>query len=100
MAESTQDPTVAKTYLDDWTKELASAAKDLGLPELTIATATVTADGGASVVNSDALASGVLFQLDASGVTEVPSNITTTTSVTLSNGDTDVRRHLIEIRET
>lgn len=99
MAETTQDPSAVKTYLDDWTDDLDKAAKVLGLPSLTITAATVTADGGATVPSKTVINTGVIFKLEASGVAS-PGNITTTTSVTLSNGDTDVRRHLIEIRPT
>lgn len=100
MAETTQDPGAEKTYLDDWTEDLAKAATVLGLPSLTIVEATVTADGGAVVSAQSFTDTGAIFTLDPSGVTVVPGNITTRTDVTLSNGDTDVRRHLIEIRPT
>ena len=100
MAETVQSPNVEKTYLDDWTKELAEAADVLGLPELTITDATVTADGGAVVISQNVLTTGVIFKLAAADVTLVPGNITATTFVTLSNGDTDERSHLIEIRPT
>ena len=91
------DPDAQKTFFDDWTEDLASAAKTLGLSGLTITDATVAADGGAEVLAHTVLNNGVLFRLSAPGV---KGNITTTTSVTLSNGDLDKRRHLIQIRPT
>lgn len=84
-----QDVAAVKTYLDDWTDELAAAATVLGLGSLTITAATVTTSGGAINASSHTT-TGVTFQLSLTGVT-VNTSVTVTTSVTLSNGDTGVR---------
>lgn len=97
MAETTMDPDAVKTFYDDWAEDLGDAAKALGVSSLTITAATVEVDGGAEVVAHTVLNSGVIFKLAAPGLT---GNITTKTTVTLSNGDTDLRRHLIRIRPT
>jgi hypothetical protein len=99
MAETVYDPEAEKTLLDDWTDDLAEAAEVLGLPALTIVDATVTADSGAVVMYETYIDTGVLFKLDLSGVQGL-GTITTKTEVTLSNGDTDFRRHTIEVRPT
>lgn len=101
MAETVQAPGKIKTYLDDWTEDLSAAAKALGLGSLTItAIDSVTADGGAAITAEQLYGggTGVTFKLDSTGV--AAGNITVTVNVTLSNGDTDQRSHLIEIRST
>lgn len=97
MAETSQDPAAVITYLDDWTAHLAA----LPGTGITISSVTsVVADKGATVSTPTATTTGVEFQLDVSAVTGTPTVVTTTTTVVLSNGDTDVRHHTVQVTST
>lgn len=85
---TSQDVAAVKTYLDDWTTDLAAAASVLGLGSLTITAATVTTTGGVITASSHTT-TGVTFQLSMSGVT-VNTGVVVSVAVTLSNGDSDV----------
>lgn len=93
MAETSQDPGASVTYNDDWTAHLAKVGR-------TISTATVTASDGAVVTNKTSTTTGVMFRLAVNAVTGTPKDITTTTTVTLDNGDVDVRHHTIQVTNT
>lgn len=90
-----QDPDAVITYLDSWASHLAG----LSSPGITITGGTVTVDGGAVVSNVTPVSTGVIFRLAASAVA-YPLAVITTTRVTLSNGDNDVRRHKIMVKKT
>jgi len=91
MSKYIQDANATLTWLHDWSKRFARAEKDLGLDAgtLTLSSPTVTGPDGVTV--SDVLANvagtGVSFKL---ATTLDPAvDIILTTTVTLSNGDTD-----------
>ena len=98
MAETSQAPNTIRTYLDPWTKQLASATAATGGTR-TITSAVVTPSEG-TIVQSTATSTGVLFRLNTAGITGWPKNITVTVVPTLDNGDTDSRQHLIQVTNT
>jgi len=94
VPDATQDFAAKITYLDDWTKHLAAAGR-------TIASATVTATGGAVVTGTTTTTTGVRFRLDTTAVAATaPTTITVTTTATLDNGDIDLRHYSIQVTNT
>lgn len=94
--DSEQDPESTVTYKDDWTEALASMAAT----GLTISSATVTADNGAIVTSPSGSGTSVVWRMSTHNVTPVPAVVIVTETVTLSNGDVDVRHKHIKVRLT
>lgn len=95
MKEVKQDPAATVTYYSDWSSHLSA----LPYPDTTIASATVSADWGASVTNTTAVDHGALFTLSVAN-SPLGSKVTVTVTANLSNGDTDIRRHGIVVQKT
>lgn len=94
MPDAVQDKLAVITYTNDWTAHLARVA-------LTISSATVAATGGAVVSGTTSSATGVTFRLTTAAVAgTLPVDINVTTTATLSNGDTDLRRYTITVTNT
>lgn len=94
MPDGAQDKLAAITWNNDWTAHLARVG-------LTMSTATVAATGGAVVSSVTPSATGVMFKLTTSAVSgTLPVDIVVTTTATLSNGDTDLRRYVITVTNT
>lgn len=93
MQVYTQDAGETRTWLHDWSVCLARAELDLGLTpgSLTLTgTPTVVGPQGTTIasVARNGTSTGVLFKLSTNLVPQ--ATVTLTTTVTLSNGDTDV----------
>lgn len=98
MTKPTQQPTAAVTYRHDWAARLARAETDLGLTagSLAITDATVTGPASATITGTDHTGTYVTFKLAAPGITTA-TDLTLTTTATLSNGDTDVEDLVVGI---
>lgn len=97
-----QDYSVSKTWLSDWTDELNQPL----LSGVTITGQTVTCPappaGCTPTISGGAIYSGskgVTFRASQTGIT-TPTVVTFVVGVTLSNGDTDQRNFLIQFTDT
>lgn len=101
MSANVQDRAATLTWRHDWTARLARAETDLGLTAgtLTITGATVAGPTSATITGTAHTGTAVTFTLATTGITTA-QDIRLTTTVTLSNGDTDVDDVVITVTDT